>query len=291
MNGKRVDAHHLHVPMAFGVVLALSAICGCQTLAGKTPPPIEPPVGPFQPTVEHTVGDFTFAMAGADMKPSHLDGKLLSKEIMCAWKERGYIRDAEFVDEGEFSGTADYHLTLSGSQHNDSSFLMELLNALTLMFLPYSVTQEYDLHYVLHDVKTGATYQASVQGADKTQIEIFLLLTFPVNPRGHSVTINRMGAHLYDQFYRQGAFQLAQPVPPASAASNQGDDGDGLVESAPEPAPGAPPVIEPASPMAESRCEECETAYTACNSNCSAGATDCFTTCINEREGCLIRCH
>jgi hypothetical protein len=197
----------------YGALLALSCACGCQTLAGKMPPPIEPPAPTFQPSVEHTVGEFTFAMGGADMKPASLDGRLLANEIMRAWKERGYVRDAEFVESGAFTGRADYNLTLSGSQHNDASFWAELLNALTLMMLPYNVTQEYDLHYVLEDVKTGTTYRASIQGTDKTQVEIFLLVTLPIAQRGHDTTVQRMGAHLYDQLYRQGAFQRADEVP------------------------------------------------------------------------------
>ena len=202
-----------------GTLFALSCAGGCQTLAGKTPPPIESPCPSFLPRVEHTVGEFTFSMGGAEAKPSSLDGRLLTNEIMCAWKEDGYVRDAQFVDSGAFSGTADYNLTLSGSQRNDSSFWAELLNALTLMFIPYTVTQEYDLHYILEDVKTGTKFNASIQGADKTQIEIFLLLTLPITQRGHRTTMQRMGTHLYDQFYRQGAFHWGNEVPAASDQS------------------------------------------------------------------------
>jgi hypothetical protein len=193
---------------------ALVSATGCQTLAGRKLPSIEPPAPSFQPSVEHSVGAFTYVMNSADPKPSTLDGKLLGNEVMRAWKERGYVRDERLVKKGEFSGTADYHLTLSGSQHNEVSFFAEVLSALTLMFAPYTVTQNYDLHYVLEDVHSGAKYTASVQETDQTQVQLFLLFTFPLAKRGHRDTMQRVGDHLYDQFYRQGAFQKGSPARP-----------------------------------------------------------------------------
>jgi hypothetical protein len=168
-------------------------------------------VSSFQPTVEHTVGEFTFAMGSNEPKPSTLDGRLLTKEIMQAWLRRGYITKAKFVDKGTaFSGSADYNCTLSGSQHSDASFWSELLSALTLMWLPYTVSHDYRLSYVIEDVRTGRTYRANVQGADKTQVEIFLLLTLPIAHRGHGEIVQRMADHLYDQLLSQGAFHTSR---------------------------------------------------------------------------------
>jgi hypothetical protein len=189
-------------------------VTGCQTIERPMLPAIQPPPPGFQPSIEHSVGEFSFVMNTNDPKPSVLDGKLLSNEIMRSWKKRGYIREERFVKNGKFTGKADYQLTISGSQHNEASFWAQVLSALTLMFAPYTVTQHYDLRYVLEDVHSGATYLASAEEMDESQVELFLLVTFPLARRGHHTTMQRVGDHLYDQFYRLGAFQKPSAAPP-----------------------------------------------------------------------------
>ncbi len=187
------------------LILSFGASC-TYTVAGDTPPPLEPSPPAFQPTVEHTVAEFSFALGGGDMSTSIFDGRMLGNEIMESWLERGYVRGQQYVADGEFSGTADYRLTLRGSQRGDTSFTMQVINALTLSLVPYTVTQHYDLQYVLEDAKTGAHYTATVQASDKTWVEPFLILTFPFAGRGHLTTMQRVGDSFYDQFHRQGAF-------------------------------------------------------------------------------------
>lgn len=83
---------------------------------------------------------------------------------------------------------------------------MQLINALTLSLVPYTITQRYDFEYVLEDVRSGAKYLALTQAWDKTWVEPFLILTLPFAGRGHRTTMQRVGDSLYDQFARQGAF-------------------------------------------------------------------------------------
>src|SRR5262245_34053126 len=78
-------------------LLACIWVGGCQTFADGKLIAIQPPLPAVVPAVEHTVGEFTFTMGGGVAKPSTLDGKLLSQEIMKSWKKRGYIRSEEFV--------------------------------------------------------------------------------------------------------------------------------------------------------------------------------------------------
>jgi hypothetical protein len=183
---------------------------GCQTFTFRPLPPIEPPTASFQPRVEYAVSDFTFHMNEVEPKTSTLDGKLLSNEIMRAWEKRGYVSDATFVGTPEqFSSNAAYRLTVSGSQHNISNFWLEPLNAMTATLYPYVVTQEYDLHYVL-ETHDGLTYEATVQASDRTVVDLVFLLTLPFKNCGHNTTVRRMGDYLYDQFYRQGAFQRSE---------------------------------------------------------------------------------
>jgi hypothetical protein len=121
------------------------------------------------------------------------------------------------VADGSFSGTAHYHLTLRGSQRGETSFWMQVLNAVTLSLVPYSVTQRYDFQYVLEDAHTGARYNAAVQASDKTWVKPLLVLTLPWYGRGPRETMTRVGDALYDQFRRQGAFVTRAGAPTCRA--------------------------------------------------------------------------
>jgi hypothetical protein len=193
---------------ALAGLLVVVAWTGCTyTVAGDLPAAIEPPPPSFQPAVEYTVADFKFALGGNDMTTSIFDGRELSSEIVQSWQRRGYVRSEQYVADGSFSGTADYHLTLrSGSQHGETSFAMQIVNALFLSLMPYSITQCYDFQYDLEDVKSGARYSATVQASDKTWVDGLLILAMPFADRGHLETMQRVGDDLYDQFRRQGAF-------------------------------------------------------------------------------------
>jgi hypothetical protein len=142
---------------------AKHADVGTYTVAGDTPAAIEPSPPSFQPAVEYTVADFRFALGGGDMATSILDGRQLCTEIMQSWRERGYVRSVQDVADGSFSGTADYHLTLDGRQRGETSFTMQVINALTLSLVPYTITQRYEFQYLLEDVESGAQYRATVQ--------------------------------------------------------------------------------------------------------------------------------
>ncbi len=190
-------------------LLPLLLASGCVfTVAGSKPPPISAPPAPaVPPRVEHTVGDFAFTLEGGKVVTSEHVGKMLSSQIMTAWGERGYIAGSHFVDNGNFSRTADYTLTLTGSQYGDSSLFMQFLCGLTMFVIPYTVEQNYDLQYVLEDVRSGTTYSASVQGDDSAWVQLFLLFALPVANNGHQETIGRIADHLYEQFRAQGAFE------------------------------------------------------------------------------------
>jgi len=153
------------------------------------------------------VGEFTFLLGSGTPQSSLFDGELLGGELMGVWKQRGYIRGAQLVEGGAFSPTSDYRLTLNGSLRGDTSFWLELLNALTLTLLPYTVTHHYNLQYVLENVRTGQAYEASVQESDETWVEGLLVFALPFAQRGHEETVERMADHLYEQLARQRAFE------------------------------------------------------------------------------------
>jgi len=196
------------VCLVWGVLLLLACAGACtDTVAGDTPAPIEPSVPSVQPSVEHTVVDVAVVLGGGELAPSISDGRLLSTEIMESWQQRGYIRAEQYVADGSFSGDAGFHLTLSGNQRGDTSFAMQVINALTLSLVPYSITQHDELEYVLQNVHTGAAYTATVQASDKTGVDGLLILALPFADRGHLATMQRVGDNLYEQFRRQGTFK------------------------------------------------------------------------------------
>lgn len=189
------------------------ALSGCAYITDGTKlGPISPPANTMKPMVEHTVGDFAFTLEGGKMVTSNLAGTLINQNVMDAWQDKGYIRDHEAVEPGEFTGKADYQLTLSGSQYGDSSIGMQILSGLTLTLIPYTVTQSYDIQYTLADVKTGKKYSGSIEESNKGYVELFMLFALPFSKQNQDAMFGRIGDHLYDQLYRQGAFQ----APPAS---------------------------------------------------------------------------
>jgi hypothetical protein len=111
------------------------------------------------------------------------------------------------VESSAFTGKADYNLTLSGSQYGDSSIGMQILSGLTLFLVPYTVTQSYDLQYTLTDVKTGKKYTGSIEESNKAYAELFLIFALPFAVNNQQTMFERMGDHLYNQLYQQGAFQ------------------------------------------------------------------------------------
>ncbi len=209
--------HRSHTVLALAVLLIVTTAPGCFTRPG-TQPSLMPPVGSiFRPRIEYCVGDFGFAWGNGELTESTLDGRLLTSEILDAWTERGYAVGPHFVPSGEFSGKAEYNLTLIGNQRNVANFFLEAFNAFTVFIFPYPVTRHYDLTYVLEDVTTGKTYSANVEGWDVAYISLLVLPGLPFALSGHHTTIQQLGDSLYEQFRRDGAFEFPCPPAPAQA--------------------------------------------------------------------------
>ena len=194
-------------------LLITLTLVGCAyTTEGTKLSPITTTTPSFKTNIEHTVGDFSFTLEGGKMITSNKAGELLSNQIVDKWQDREYISDSEYVDSGSFSGNSDYDLTLSGSQYGESSIGMQILSGLTFFLIPYTVTQHYDIHYSLNDNKSRKKYEASLQESNKIYIELFLLFALPFSGNGQENMMERIGDHLYEQFYKQGAFQQPSPI-------------------------------------------------------------------------------
>ncbi|MDX2168233.1 MAG: hypothetical protein SF182_14255 [Deltaproteobacteria bacterium] len=198
----------------------LAAVCaavvsGCVVVPTRTAPepPPAPPAAPLR--LAYTVGDFRFALGGGEPELSTLAGRILNDELVSAWERRGVVVETVEIDPGDPPEDAELFLTLNGTQHNDTSFWAQLLNALTLTLWPYSVTQHYDLQIELRDLPNGQYWLAQVHDVDRTYIGLFMLAALPVADRGHEETVRRMADALYRQLRAQGAFDGAAPAVPA----------------------------------------------------------------------------
>jgi hypothetical protein len=192
--------------LAIGLLLVDALGTGCLTSASGRLDPITPHPPAVPPMIEETVGDFRFTLEGGKMVTDNKAGRLLNDEILSRWQREKYITGHRYVPTAQFTGTADYNLTLSGSQYGESSVVLQVLSGLTLLLLPYSVDTRYDVQYTIQNVKTGAEYSAAVEDGYKTWTELLLFVALPFAFRGANETWSNMADHLYEQLRGQGAF-------------------------------------------------------------------------------------
>lgn len=190
----------------FGTLMA--TMTGCMTFSGDKLSELEPIKPLVSPKIETTVSpDYQYDIDVMQVITSNKDGRMVNERVIeLPWKDNGYISEANYVKLGEFTGNADYNLTLSGRHTVDSSTAMQIISGLTLMLIPYTVDQEYDLVYTLENVKTGKTYTAK---ANETESMVGWLLFFPAFPFSMLGSINAMehlSEHVYQDFVSQGAF-------------------------------------------------------------------------------------
>ena len=191
-------------------VLALFC-AGCLMVGRAEPPPPPLPAPAAAPRVQYALGDVTFQMNQREPTRSPFDARLLGAEIFDHWERRGYVSAAERVDANEFSPDAACHLTFSGNVRAETSFWAELVNALTLLIVPYAVTNHYDLRLVAQPPAGGAPTVASARSADQTWIGLLLLVGLPFVERGHDQEMARLADALYVQLTAQGAFERVAP--------------------------------------------------------------------------------
>lgn len=194
---------------------------GCITMAGNQLPDIEPRSPGVPPvTIEQTVGNFSFHLDGGKLVTSNKMGRLVNKQILDRWKKRGFITRETYVKSSNFTGNADYNLTLSGHQEGESSVVMQILSGLTLYLIPNSVNTHLDLVYTLQAATGGRVYEAKASDSYRTVQQLFLLPITPFAMGGSMRTHNRLADHLFDQFAEQGAFDPEnQPTAPSGALS------------------------------------------------------------------------
>jgi len=181
------------------------------------------------PAVEQTVGNYSFHLDGGKLITSNKAGREVNKLILERWKTRGLITRETYVESSQFTGNAEYNLTLSGRQEGDSNVILQFLSGLTLFILPYWVNTQFDLAYTIEHVDSGKKFEAK---ASESYLTITELLFFPISPfamGGALRTYNRLADHIYQQLAEQGAFSpetlAAKPI--KEAADRLGHESEG----------------------------------------------------------------
>lgn len=192
----------ISIPLSLLTVVAAS---GC-VMVGRAAPLASAPAPPAAPpAIEYAWEDFTFQMNEREPTRSHFDARQIIAEIVDVWERRDYVSAAEHVDADAFSPDAAYHVTFGGSVHAETSFWAQLLNALTLMVVPYSVTNRYELRVAVQSAGGGAPVVATARSADKIWIGLLLVPALPFVERGHDEEMGRLADELYAQVAAQGA--------------------------------------------------------------------------------------
>ncbi len=189
-----------------GFIAVAFVSSGCLTFAGGELEDLEPLEPKVHVTVESSVGEFYFYRDRVTVPDSEKRGDIVNEAILDKWKKKNYVSNHAPVQEGAFTGKADYSLTLNGSQIGESNVLLRQFSIFTLFLVPYSVDTWLRLEFELQDLKTGDFYRARVKDHYRTQVELLLLPMAPLSMRGQSKTYDRIAEHLYQQFYDQGAF-------------------------------------------------------------------------------------
>lgn len=199
-------------PRRAGSILALLcavAASGCLVVGRAQPPPPPAPAPAAAPRIDYALGAFTFQMNESDPIPSYFDSRLIAAAIVDEWERRGYVSGAQRVDAGEPTADAAYRVTVSGAVHADSSFWAELLNALTLLTVPYPVTTRYDLQLSVQPAAGGPPVVAGARTADRTWVGLLMILGLPFADRGHDEEMARLANALYADLRAQGSLAPA----------------------------------------------------------------------------------
>ena len=195
-----------------GTGILLTTLNGCMTFSGDKLSELDPIAPAVSPFIEESIGSFTMHLDGGKMVTHNKAGRLINDSILENWKKNNYISNFTYVPKEEFTGKAEYNLTLKGHQEGKSSIFMQFLSGLTLLIIPYNVDTSYDLIYELEEVNTGKKYTTEVS-EDMTSTQWLLFLpAFPFSFIGALNTYGRLSEHVYQDFVKQGAFSSDQEI-------------------------------------------------------------------------------
>ena len=150
--------------------------------------------------------NFLFRLSGGKLISSAAEGRKLNDKLFSIWLDNGYIKNYTLTTNDNFSGSADYTLTLDGVLKTKFNIGAYYVSTFLVGLIPYTVYSDYDLKYVLKNVKTGREYSANVSDGFSTTWWLFYVFAFPFAHNAEGNTINRLSENLYNDFLKQGAF-------------------------------------------------------------------------------------
>lgn len=183
------------------LICAICAICGlfaggCVVVGrvAPLPPPAPPP--PVAPEIEYALGEVSFQMNDGEVAPSYFDARLMAAAIFAEWERRGYIAEAREIDLDELAAGT---VTISGAVRAETSFWAQLLNAVTLLLVPYPVTTHYDLALTVAPAPGRPAATARASSSERTWVGLLLVFGAPFAERGHDQEVTRLADALYPQ--------------------------------------------------------------------------------------------
>lgn len=185
------------------------AISGCMTFNEKmlrqveSIKPLEKPI-----LLETKTGELVLKLNGRGTGEGPFSGTTVAgnliKMIGLRWKGKGIVSD--FGPTGDLKANPDYTLTVSGVRNEEGSMSMAVLGGLSMMLIPTSSTLVYDLDFELVENKTSKKYNVKAKNAVTTTMEILFIPALPFSWIGASNTLSDIADYVYDEFYKQGAF-------------------------------------------------------------------------------------
>ena len=213
--------------LKFFIVIKLTCLSiiagGCSMIiSGDQLTDLDPLIPKHTPVIEYAIGDFVYEFDSSGLKTSYTSnkaGKKLTDHIMRDWKDKKYISDFSSVERipvydddfsytkgGDFTGKAEYNLTLEGKEYDKQNTPHEIISKNTFFIIPYTSYTYYNLIFKLENTKTGTQYIAQVSDYIKRINSILLLPFFLFSGLGYQNTLERLSEHAYQDFVKQGAF-------------------------------------------------------------------------------------
>lgn len=194
------------------LIFACLILQGCMTVNRQMLSKVDvyPPAQKATALVEVKTGEFIQTLNGEKIDKDALPGNVvlnaLANSIMMRWKRSNIIAGYDYT--GSLQTLPDYTIILSGTGNKDSSSVRNLLCGLTLMLIPASTTMTYELNIELINNHSKKHYQVKAKNAVTRYTQLFLLPTLPFASAGNQEMLQDIADFTYDEFRKQGAFNL-----------------------------------------------------------------------------------
>lgn len=190
-----------------GLFFMSALVSGCMTFSGDHLAQLQPIQPKVSPPIEYTVGsEFDYSIDGGAMSSSVTMGQRINEGVLKFWKENRYISRSNYVKRENFTGAAEYNLTLEGQLDGEGSIFLQTISGLTLFLIPSYVDASAHLTFKLENTITGEKYTSKVYDTINMTAWIIFLPALPFMYSGENDLYERIAEHVYQDFVKQGAF-------------------------------------------------------------------------------------